>query len=379
MHKTAAFGLLLLAAAVLVLPTSPALANYEQGLRAFNAAAYAQAEAIWEPLAEDGDARAQYALGVLYETKAGADEAVLEKAIHWYSRAAAQNHPDALTNLGGLYAQGLGVARDAKVAFSLWSRAANLGNALAAYNLGLAYYRGEGVLADIAKSREWFEQSAEAGLADAQFAMGQVYLLGVGVDADSLAALTWFSLAERQGHEAAAEEARKLRENDVGLQEEIAASTELEGSADKVSVEEVAAPKSDEKVVTDARPSVAAEPRQADVPAPQTAALQSPASTPIEPATESEEVDVSSLESGKGIVVWLGTFGDRDEAEEFRRKTLALYSGLFGGHPISIVPLGRNTGYRVFAQGMVDEADAEVFCKTLRIGIENAYCAALVL
>ncbi|MBB3065830.1 SPOR domain-containing protein [Limibacillus halophilus] len=379
MHKTAAFGLLLLAAAVLVLPTSTALANYEQGLRAFNAAAYAQAETIWEPLAEDGDARAQYALGVLYETKAGADEVVLEKAIHWYSRAAAQNHPDALTNLGGLYAQGSGVARDTTKAFSLWSRAANLGNALAAYNLGLAYYRGEGVLADIAKSREWFKQSAESGLADAQFAMGQVYLLGVGVDADSVAALTWFSLAERQGHEAAAEEARKLRETGVGLQEEMAASTEIEERTDSVAVVEAAAPKPNEEILPDDAQSAIVEPSQTDVPAPQVIEQQASVSAPVEPAAESGADDDASLGSDKGIVVWLGTFGDRDDAEEFRRKTLALYKGLFAGHPISIVPLGGSSGYRVFAQGMVDGADAEVFCRTLRAGIENAYCAALAL
>lgn len=397
MHKIAAFGCALLAATLLFLIAPPVLANYEQGLRAFNAAAYSQAEEIWAPLAEAGDARSQYALGVLYETKAGADETTLEKAIHWYSRAAAQDHPDALTNLGSLYAQGLGVARDATKAFTLWSRAANLGNALAAYNLGLAYYRGEGVLADVAKSRRWFEKSADSGLADAQFAMGQMYLLGVGIDVDSAAALAWFQRAEQQGHGAAADEARKLREIGVAVVSDTTMPPQTEtavvpGSEEQAADEPVL--EEEDTIIISDSPAVDTAPATSDgnesepalpIPPPlvivptevtQPKALQPEAP---QPETSSVETKQSSAESAKGIVVWLGTFAKRDDAEEFRRKTLGLYGNLFDGHPISIVPLGQGSGYRVFAQGMLSGADADVFCLTLRLGIENAYCAALAL
>lgn len=63
----------------------------DEGLDAYNAENYEQAFSIWEPLAKNGDPEAQYYLGYLYQTGAGAPQSSSE-ALKWYFRAAEQGH-----------------------------------------------------------------------------------------------------------------------------------------------------------------------------------------------------------------------------------------------------------------------------------------------
>ncbi|GAB6068870.1 hypothetical protein JCM13664_21910 [Methylothermus subterraneus] len=57
--------------AVLALATPPALAGFDEGLAAANRGDYATALKEWRPLAEQGDAVAQYNLGVMYDNGLG--------------------------------------------------------------------------------------------------------------------------------------------------------------------------------------------------------------------------------------------------------------------------------------------------------------------
>ena len=101
-----------LRAVLILLPAlataSPAYADsYASGLEAYGRGEYAEALRILKPLAEQGDARAQYGLGKIYETGGGqiaADEAV---AAAWYRKSAVQGLPAAQNNLALMYAQGL--------------------------------------------------------------------------------------------------------------------------------------------------------------------------------------------------------------------------------------------------------------------------------
>lgn len=78
--------------------------------------------------AAQGDADAQYNLGVLYEQGRGGpqDDA---KARQWYEKAAAQGDTDAQYNLGMLYYQGQDVPQDNVRARMWWNLAALSGNA----------------------------------------------------------------------------------------------------------------------------------------------------------------------------------------------------------------------------------------------------------
>ncbi len=73
---------------------------------------------LLQPLAAEGNAIAQFNLGVLHDTGRGVwQDHVL--AAQWYSKAAKQGHAAAQFNLGGLYFEGQGVPKDL-VRASLW-------------------------------------------------------------------------------------------------------------------------------------------------------------------------------------------------------------------------------------------------------------------
>ena len=83
--------------ALLVVATmfwGPARANYEQGLSAFEAGEYAAAFVEWRASAAEGDNRAQFRLGQLYEQGLGVPQNFAQ-AHAWYSLAAARGNSHA--------------------------------------------------------------------------------------------------------------------------------------------------------------------------------------------------------------------------------------------------------------------------------------------
>ena len=81
-------------------------------------------------LANRGEPRAQYDLGLMYDQGQGVPQSDRE-AIYWYGRAADQGEPRALYNLGLMYLNGQGVPPDLIKAYYLISLSASKGNAYA--------------------------------------------------------------------------------------------------------------------------------------------------------------------------------------------------------------------------------------------------------
>ena len=75
-----------------------------------------------------------------------------------------------LSNLGFMYQNGQGVARDPGQAVEWWRRAALGGNSSALFNLAVAYFNGDGVMADDVEAYKWVElaEAPCAGRAPAQ-------------------------------------------------------------------------------------------------------------------------------------------------------------------------------------------------------------------
>ncbi len=136
--------------------------NYNIGLQAYQLKNYTGAFNAWKLGAFEGDAEAQYNLGVLYIEGKGAPRDP-EKAHYWFLRAAGQQHPEAQYNLGHLYIEGLGVQADGQEGMSWWRMASDNGYSLAAYNLGRAYYAGLNGEVDLTKAKQWFEVAAQQG------------------------------------------------------------------------------------------------------------------------------------------------------------------------------------------------------------------------
>ena len=97
-----------------------------EGAAAYEAGDYAEAANIWRPLAVDGDALAQFNLGLLHETGRGVAEDPAEAA-GWYERAARQGMVRAQYNLALLHQVGRGVAQDVAQALFWLEVAARLG------------------------------------------------------------------------------------------------------------------------------------------------------------------------------------------------------------------------------------------------------------
>ncbi len=79
----------MLLAVVVVLVAAPACTDFDPGMEAYERGDYATALKEWRPLAEQGDADAQFNLGVMYRIGQGVPEDFV-RAHMWANLAAAQ-------------------------------------------------------------------------------------------------------------------------------------------------------------------------------------------------------------------------------------------------------------------------------------------------
>lgn len=143
--------------------------------------------------AVQGDAAAQYEIGMRYRNDREEDQAL---AASWLAKAAAQNHADAQNNLGRMYELGEGgLPRDFDKAIELYRKAAAGGCMSAHYNLGAMYRSGRGVSQDHRKAIEWFRRAGRFGDTDAWLALSEIYFNGEGVPVNFKEAYIWAVLA----------------------------------------------------------------------------------------------------------------------------------------------------------------------------------------
>jgi TPR repeat protein len=125
---------------------------------------------------------------------------------------AEQGDAEAQYNLGLAYAGGKEVPRDYKQAVKWVRLAAEQGHAKAQYGLGNAYYKGQTVPQDYKEAVKWFRLAAEQGDATAQYNMGFCYANGTGVPQDNVQAYVWYNVAATQGNKDAAANRAKIME-----------------------------------------------------------------------------------------------------------------------------------------------------------------------
>jgi TPR repeat protein len=101
----------------------------------------------------------------------------------------------AQTLLGLIYFHGRGISKDEVEAAKWFRRAADQGDATAQFHLGLMYAKGRGVPQNFAEAAKWVRLAADAGDAEAQFNLGVMYYKGEGVPQSDLNAHLWFNLA----------------------------------------------------------------------------------------------------------------------------------------------------------------------------------------
>ena len=156
--KLVALGLSILLASVSVCSAQ----DFDKGLAAAQKGDFATALKEWRPLAEQGNADAQFNLGLMYDNGQGVTQDYKEAA-RLYGLAAAQGNAKAQLNLGFMYGNGQGVTQDYKEAARLYGLAAAQGDADAQYNLGLMYGNGQGVIQDNVYAHMWWNIAASSG------------------------------------------------------------------------------------------------------------------------------------------------------------------------------------------------------------------------
>jgi TPR repeat protein len=171
-------------------------------------------------LAEQGEAYAQYNLGIMYENGEGVPEDDA-KAVKWYRKAADQGYANAQYNLALMYDSSEGVPendaeavkwyRKAAEAIKWYRQAADQLHAKAQYNLALMYDNGEGVPENDAEAVKWYRKAADQGSANAQANLGVLYYLGDGVPQNFIRSYVWMSMAKAQGNKSATDNLEILK------------------------------------------------------------------------------------------------------------------------------------------------------------------------
>jgi len=150
---------------VVAFMVSPAMvfsADLEKGINAFNEGDYETALAECQPLADEGNTKAQFCVGRLYANGFGVamDDAL---ALKWYGLAAAAGHAEAQYNLGVMHANGWGVQMNDVPAAGFYRLAAEQGFTPAQTALGFSYKHGAGVERSLVSAFTWFDIAAQCG------------------------------------------------------------------------------------------------------------------------------------------------------------------------------------------------------------------------
>ena len=161
---------------------------------------YIKAHKLASPLANSGNASAQYTMGLLREYGLGGVEKNLAAAAIWYLKAAEQGYAPAQNDIGYCYQYGQGVTQNYAEAIKWYLKAAEQGNSAAQSQIGYCYENGQGVTQNYAEAIKWYLKAAEQGNSAAQSNIGYCYENGHGVKKNYAEAIKWYRKAAKQGN-----------------------------------------------------------------------------------------------------------------------------------------------------------------------------------
>jgi TPR repeat protein len=189
-------------------PDQPRLA-YQLGRAYFAMQAYDQSLREYLKAYEQGYKRAAANIGALYRDGKGVARDNQETR-RWYERGAEAGDTASMDGMGWLYLKGLGVAQDYQEARRWFGRAADAGDAVAMGHAGWLYHQGLGVRVDYFEARRWYERGAAGGDSFSMGSLGFFFDRGLGGRLDRLDACLWYKRAADLGDTASQENARTL-------------------------------------------------------------------------------------------------------------------------------------------------------------------------
>jgi TPR repeat protein len=141
----------------------------QEGVDAWRAGDYARAISEWQPLAEAGDADAQFNMGQAYKLGRGVPQD-MDRARELFRLAADQGHLQAQANYGLMLFQD----GDRSEAMPYITQAAERGEPRAQYVYGTALYNGDYAPRDWPRAYAMMTQAAGAGLPQATASLAQM-------------------------------------------------------------------------------------------------------------------------------------------------------------------------------------------------------------
>ena len=147
-----------------------------------------------------GSRRALYNLGRAYAVNQQPQDAIAA-----WRKAADKGSTIAMIELGVLYADGNGVAKDEAQAKKLFQRASDAGNPRGVMNLAALTERGGGAAMSPQAKRELLQKAAIGNSPEAQYQLGLMLEEGAGGPKDEAGARALYEKASQQNHAAALE------------------------------------------------------------------------------------------------------------------------------------------------------------------------------
>lgn len=188
-------------------------AGLNEGLAAYDRAEYATALKELTPLAEKGNAQAQYRLGKMFNLGQGMPPDKKEAA-KWFHMAAQQGLAEAQGALGYLCLVGDGVSQNSDLALEWTLKAAEQGDATAQFNLSVMHGEQFGIRKDPAESLKWLRKAADQRHIEAMNTLGSLYEKGkAGVKRNPVLAYMLFDVSAEKGDAAAAARRKALEKN----------------------------------------------------------------------------------------------------------------------------------------------------------------------
>lgn len=182
-----------------------------QGFAAYQAGDLARAQRLFRSAAEREQRVGQFNLAVMLINGEGgpADPAA---GVSWLKKSAVGGFARAQHALGLLYERGDLVPLSLSEATDWFRKAAEQGYRDAQVSLATQYFLGRGAPRDYAQAALWYERAAELGDQAAAYIVASQYENGDGVARDELRAFYWYSIAAAGGDPVAVYKARELRE-----------------------------------------------------------------------------------------------------------------------------------------------------------------------
>ena len=165
---------------------------------------YTKAADLFEKAAEQGNTIVLAKLGEMYENGKGVQQDY-EKAIVWYEKAVESGERDAQYHLGGLYEKSQGTKKGYEKAIALYRKMAESGDWRGQYRLGRLYEEGKGTKKNYAKAFEWYSKalkSKKENNSEIHYDLGRLYEQGKGVKQDEAKSITHYLASDnRDGKE----------------------------------------------------------------------------------------------------------------------------------------------------------------------------------